>query len=360
VNLIGEHIDYNGGAVLPFAIPQRIAVAAALDDSGRVSVRSVPLDSSTQIPIDIAAPTAPHSWANYVEGMVCEARRLGAALPGAKLVIAGNLHPGCGLSSSAALCTAVGYALLTLADVPIDPRAIALAGQAAEHRFAGMPCGIMDQYVSCFGRADHALLVDCSKLTHEEIPFHATGVVVLAIHSGVKHALTDGAYERRVHACRRALAIFRANHPAMTSLHEVSVGLLEAHRDALDDESYRRARHVVSEVQRVHEAVAALRAADWPRLGALLWQTQDSLRDDYEVSCPEVNALIDVLRVRSDVYGARMIGGGFGGVVIALVPTDQIDAIEEHVRAKYCLRRNVSSEISRVRPSPGATAIRCA
>jgi len=359
VNLIGEHIDYNGGPVLPFAIPQRVLAAASADDSGHVAVHSAALDRSVRFPVDITAPTAPSSWENYVQGMVHELRGLGVALRGAKLWLGGDLRPGCGLSSSAALCMAAGYALAELAGVEVSPLQMARAGQAAEHQFAGTPCGIMDQYVSCFGRADHALLIDCNRLTHDYVPFNADGVCVLAIPSSVKHALSDGAYEQRVRSCRAALDVIARRHAGVKSLHEVTCAMLESCRAELDDEVHRRARHVVTEVQRVTQAVEALGAGDFPRLGALLWQTQDSLRDDYAVSCPEIDELIAALRTRDDVMGARMIGGGFGGVVIALV-TEHAAAVEDHVRRRYYEPHGFSEEIFQVVPSAGASATRIA
>lgn len=358
VNLIGEHIDYNGGCVLPFAIPQRVVAAAALDTSGFVAVHSGSLNRSARFSAAIAEPTAPSSWENYIQGMVHELRGLGVSLPGAKLWFDGDLRPGCGLSSSAALCMAAGYALAELAGVEIPPVKMARAGQAAEHRFAGTPCGIMDQYVSCFGRAEQALLIDCNQLTHEYVPFHANGVCVLAIPSGVKHALSDGAYEQRVRSCRTALEVIRRHDPRITSLHEVDGALLERCRGELDDVSQRRARHVVTEVQRVASAVKALAGGDFTGLGTLIWQTQDSLRDDYEVSCAEIDELVAGLRRDERVLGARMIGGGFGGVVIALVQTDDAEAVAAGVRERYYGPRGIAEEMFQVVPSAGASATR--
>ncbi|MCB9850019.1 MAG: galactokinase [Phycisphaerales bacterium] len=356
VNLIGEHIDYNGGSVMPFAIPQRVYVAACTDESEHVFAHSAALAKDGRFPLDVASPTEPRGWENYVQGMVHELRAVGVQLPGAKLWIGGDLHPGCGLSSSAALCMAIGYALAKLAGVDVAPVKMALAGQAAEHKFAGTPCGIMDQYISCHGKADHALLIDCNKLTHEYVPFHADGVCVLAIPSGVKHALSSGAYEARVRACQRAMAVITQAYPEITSLHQVSREQLEACRTQLDDESYLRARHAVTEVARVADAVAALKAGEFERMGTLLWQTQDSLRDDYEVSCPEIDELIGVLRACGPVLGARMIGGGFGGVVIALVPTDRADEVEDEVKTRYYSPNNLDEQMFRVVPSAGAGA----
>jgi len=357
VNLIGEHIDYNGGSVLPFAIPQRVFVAARAYESEHIFAHSAALAKDARFPSEIDTPTEPRGWENYIQGMVHELRKLGVEVPGAKLWIGGDLHPGCGLSSSAALCMAVGYALAKLVDAEVPPTKMALAGQAAEHKFAGTPCGIMDQYISCHAQADHALLIDCNALTHEPVPFNAAGVCVLAIPSGVKHALSGGAYEERVRACQRAMAVITERYPKITSLHQVSRDQLEACREGLDEESYLRARHAVTEIARVRDAVTALKAGSFERMGALLWQTQDSLRDDYAVSCPEIDALIAVLRNCPPVMGARMIGGGFGGVVIALVPTDRADDVELEVKNRYYGPHNLEEQMFRVKPSAGACAV---
>jgi galactokinase len=357
VNLIGEHIDYVGGKVLPFAIPQRIFAIAAPSETGQVEVRSEALGAAASFPVGIEKPSTPASWINYVEGMVAQLRGLGVAIGGAKILVGGDLPPGSGLSSSAALCTAVGHAVAALAGKSLSPVQMAKAGQAAEHTFAGMPCGIMDQYASGHGKAEHAMLIDCAKLEHEYVPFHAKEISVLAIPSGVKHALADGAYEKRVVSCRKALEAIARKIPQITSLHLVTPELLESCRGDLDEETYRRARHVVSEVQRVERAVAALKADRFEELGQLLNQTQDSLRDDYEVSCEEVDELVALLRPPR-VLGARMTGGGFGGVVMALLRTADVPAVEALVREGYYRPHGFDLAMFRVQPSAGASARR--
>ncbi len=356
INLIGEHIDYNGGCVLPFAIPQRVAIAAVANDSGVITAHSAALDQTAAIPVGVSAPSTPAGWANYVEGMICQMRELGVKLTGARLWIGGDLDPGCGMSSSAALCSATGFALAALAGAEIAPLEIALAGQRTEHRFANMPCGIMDQYASCFGREDHALLIDCNALTHEYVPIAAHDWCVLAIPSGVKHALVEGAYEKRVTSCRQAVEVIGKRYPKVISLHQVDGAMLAACQDDLDDETYRRARHVVSEIARVDAAVAALKSGDLAALGDLINQTQDSLRDDYEVSCPEIDDLCALLRDQPGVLGARMVGGGFGGVVIALTALDRVADVEACVQEKYYDARGLGERMFRVRPSAGASA----
>ena len=271
VNIIGEHVDYNEGLVLPFAIAQRTVVEAAIDDSGIVSVHSAPLAADAKFPVDVEGPAEPNDWENYARGMVHGLRAEGVTLSGAKLWIGGDLAPGSGMSSSAALCVSIGMALAKLAGVDIPRDRTARIAQAAEHHFAGTPCGLMDQMASCFGRDGHALLIDCRDLTHETVPCSPEGAVFLVIPSGVKHALADGAYEKRVKSCQRTVAEIQQSHPGVKALRDATKEMLADCKTRLDDETFRRARHVVSELSRHADAVTALRAGHWRRLGELLW-----------------------------------------------------------------------------------------
>jgi galactokinase len=354
VNIIGEHVDYNDGLVLPFAIAQRIVVAGAVDDSGRVSAYSAPLDSTACFAVDVAGPAEPPAWENYVRGMVHGLRGEGVRLPGAKLWIGGDLAPGSGMSSSAALCVAIGMALAKLCGVDVPRARMARIAQAAEHHFAGTPCGLMDQMAACFGREGHALLLDCRDLSHHDVPCAPNGVAFLVIPSGVKHALADGAYERRVKSCQAALQEIQHANPQVTALRDASPEMLAAAQTRLDDATYRRARHVITELARLQNAVKSLRAGEWSQVGALLWQTQDSLRDDYEVSCPEIDELIALLREQAGVLGARMVGGGFGGIVLALVKVDRLEAVRRTVRTDYYTARGIGEDTFTVSPSAGA------
>jgi len=354
VNIIGEHVDYNDGLVLPFAVSQRIVVAAGRDDSGFVTVHSAPLDADARFAVGVATPTDPPAWENYVRGMVHGLRAEGVHLRGARLWIGGDLAPGSGMSSSAALCVSVGMAMARLGGVDVSRERLARIAQAAEHEFAGTPCGMMDQMAACFGRAGHALLLDCRDLSHEDVPCQPDGAQFLVIPSGVKHALADGAYERRVRACRKAVAEIAQTHPEVTALRDVSVDMLEAHRVRLDEESFKRARHVVTELARVADAVEALKDGDWWGIGRLLWQTQDSLRNDYEVSCGEIDELIDLLRRQDGVLGARMVGGGFGGIVLAIVQEARLEQVQKTIQSCYHTPHGLCERAFTVAPSAGA------
>jgi galactokinase len=356
VNVIGEHVDYNQGLVLPFAIGQRVLVAGAADNSGLVAAHSASLGSFARLPVDVSSPAGGPAWENYLRGMVAGLREAGVPTRGANLWIGGDLAPGSGLSSSAALCVAVGYALAALAEASIPPERMARIAQVAEHDFAGTPCGIMDQYAACFGRAGHALLLDCRDLTRQEIPFDPVGLQVFVIPSGVKHSLAGGAYEQRVRACQEAVRLIAGDHPQVASLRDVSLEMLDAYRGQLSPVLLRRARHVVTEIARVNEAVEAMKRHDWIRLGQLLWETQDSLRDDYEISYPQIDDIISLLRGQDGVLGARMMGGGFGGVVLALVTDAKVEAVTEQLSQSYYRPRSLREKVFSVHPADGAAS----
>lgn len=357
VNVIGEHIDYNDGRVLPFAIAQRIVAAAALDDSGQIHAYSAALDSDAEFSVEVSEPGPASAWDNYVRGMVAGLRERGARIAGAKMWIGGDLPPGSGMSSSAALCVSTGMALAKLAGIDISPREMALMARKSEHRFAGTPCGIMDQFASCFGREDNAILLDCGSLTHEYVPFVPDGVTILAIPSGVRHDLAEGAYEKRVKSCRKAIQAIAEEYPGTTSYRDVTIDMLSASQPRMDAETFRRARHVVTEYARVSAAVEALRGHDLALLGSLLWKTHDSLRDDYEVSCEEIEEIIRTLRNHDGVMGARMVGGGFGGIVLAMVADRVSDDVIRTLESSYYIPRQIKDRPFVVRPSAGATAI---
>lgn len=356
VNLIGEHVDYCDGCVLPFAIAQRTITAAAADDSGTIRLHSDGVDGEASFPVDVAKPGAPGSWDNYVRGMVHGLRARGAQINGAQLWIGGDLPPGSGMSSSAALCVSTGLALARLGGIDVSLRDMALTAQKSEHDFAGTPCGLMDQLASCFGRERHALLIDCRDLSCECVPFEPDGITILTIPSGVKHALADGAYEKRVKSCKQALAAIATDAPGITSLRDATREMLEQSKSRMDDVTYRRGRHVVSEIARVTKAAAALRANDMKTLGALIWETQDSLRDDYEVSCEEIDQMISLLRAHDGVLGARMVGGGFGGVVLALVADAAANDVIKLLETKYYAPQNRPERPFKVTPAAGASA----
>jgi galactokinase len=331
VNLIGEHTDYNDGFVLPFALPQRTVVAAA-PGAGGWSVWSEHYGERVDFSADELVPGGVKGWAAYAAGVVWALREAGFAVPPARLAIASDVPLGAGLSSSAALESAVLTALVDLGgvDLPVDDRP-ALA-QRAENLYAGIPSGIMDQSASIRCRAGHALFLDCRSLAVEHIPFDvaAAGLAVLVVDSRAPHAHVSGEYAARRAACERGAAQL-----AVPALRDVTVADLPGALARLDDEVIvRRVRHIVTEDQRVLDTVALLRAGDLRGIGPLLTASHASMRDDFEITVPEVDTAVEAA-LAADAYGARMTGGGFGGCIIALVAAGTADELAAGIAERF-------------------------
>ena len=327
VNLIGEHTDYNDGFVLPVAIDRSVAVAAGRRDDGVLRCWST-RDRGEPVtrPVAQVGPGISTGWTAYVEGMAWVLREQGLAVPGADLVVHADLAAGGGLSSSAALEAAVGLALLDLADdSAIDRVSLALAGQRAENEVVGMPCGIMDQMAVLLGRAGHALFLDTRSRETELVPFDpaANGLTLLVIDTRVKHTLVGSPYAERRQACDRAVTAL-----GVAALRDVTLDDVAAAAAAgkLDEVTFRRARHVVTENARVLEVVELLRDGRVAAIGPALAGSHSSLRDDYEVSCAELDVAVETA-VAAGAVAARMTGAGFGGSALALAPTDQTEAV---------------------------------
>ena len=324
VNLIGEHVDYNDGLVLPMPLAVGTAVAYGPADNAAVEVVALDFDQARDRFVPHAvAPHGPADWRSYVRGMAC------GAPGGVRLAIAGSIPRGSGLSSSASLCVAVGRALaLARGEAEPAPRAIALAAQRAEHEWAGVRCGIMDQMAVAAGQDGHALLIDCRTLDTRQVPL-PQGWAVLVVQSGVVRGLVDGHYNARRADCEAA-----AQALGVVSLREVDAARLATAR--LDPQIARRAAHVVSEIARVETAVAALEGGDLAALGAVLRASHASLRDLFEVSVPPVDRLVDVLNAAIGKQGgARMTGGGFGGAVVAVMAATEVERVRSALEANY-------------------------
>jgi galactokinase len=340
VNLIGEHTDYNDGFVLPVALELGTTVLGAPRDDGRVRVHSRNLGAKGEFFLDAPGPGKTGRWVDYVEGVAQALLARGHALHGADLVLASDVPRGAGLSSSAALEIAVGFALLSLSgeDGPIDRVALAKAGQSAEHQYVGTRCGIMDQLVSACASAGAALLVDCRSLATEDVLLPVEGVAILVTDTRKKHSLASSEYNTRRAECERAVELLGEELPGIAALRDVGPEDLERHAARLPDPVLRRARHVVSENARTLAAARALRAGDVAAAGALFVESHRSLQHDYEVSVDELDHLVDVAISLPGVYGARMTGGGFGGSTVSLVDPGKLDAVTEALRASYVAR----------------------
>ncbi|XP_076854666.1 galactokinase [Brachyhypopomus gauderio] len=335
VNLIGEHTDYNQGLVLPMALPL-VTVMVGSKTSGQscsVATTAESADEPRKVDFDLPTDTAPlirvePAWANYVKGVVQHYRA--RPLPAFKAVIASNVPLGGGLSSSASLEVAVYTFLQQLCPDDGDKVAKALACQQAEHTHAGMPCGIMDQFVSVLGKEGHALLIDCRSLEASAVPMADPDVVILITNSNVRHSLTGSEYPSRRKQCEKAAAIL-----GKSSLREATVQDLEDAKDRLDSETYRRARHVIEEIERTARAAEALRGGAYQEFGKLMVESHNSLRDLYEVSCPELDALVTAAMDVDGVFGSRMTGGGFGGCTVTLLQAEATERAMKHIEGRY-------------------------
>ena len=339
VNLIGEHTDYNDGFVLPMAIDRETLVAAAPRPDRTVRVYSLNLNEGAEFDLDGPGGGRHGNWLDYIEGV---ARSLdgsgGARLTGADLLILSDVLLGAGLSSSASLEISTGLALASLSGANVSPVQLALAGQRAEHEYVGTKCGIMDQFTAAMARRGHALLIDCRSLEASHIPFSMSEVVVAICDTNVKHELATSEYNRRREECERGVEALRAVLPSVRALRDVSVEEFERHAHLLPETIRRRCRHVVTENARTLDAAEALRRGDLSEMGRLMNLSHVSLRDDYEVSSPELDVLVEIACSLDGVLGARMTGGGFGGSTVSLVRRGALDEFDEAVPAEYARR----------------------
>jgi galactokinase len=357
VNLIGEHTDYNLGYVLPIALDLACYIAIAPASHGQLRVYSRDVDQTFAIPIeDIPNATPKRDWSDYVLGVARELAGAGLAIKPCDLYVASEVPAGAGLSSSASLEIATAVALLASANKDarrMEPLEIAKLAQRAESQFVGMPCGIMDQYSAVFGHAGAALKIDCRSLEHEyvELPRNLS---ILAVNSLVKHELGTSAYRERVAECQAAIAAIRVSHPKVESLRDVSSACFERIQDSIPPVPRRRARHIISDSQRVVDFAAAARANDLSGMGRLFVASHRSMQHDYEITCDEIDFLVDTAIKLPGVYGARMTGGGFGGCTVNLVAPEAIETFEEHLTAAYQERFARAPVFYACKPATGA------
>jgi len=335
VNLIGEHTDYNDGFVLPMAIDRETLVAAAPREDRRVRAFSLNRDEEAEFDLDRQGPPRRGVWLDYVEGVAQALEQQGASLKGADLVISSDVPAGAGLSSSAALEISTGFALLSVSGLEVDRVRLALAGQRAEHEYVGAMVGIMDQFVAALGQKGHALLIDCRSLEHRAVPLDTTRVAVVICDSRVKHSLSDSEYNVRRAECERGVELLREVLPGIRALRDVTIEDFERHAQLLPEPVRRRCRHVVTENDRTLSAVEALSRGDLEEMGRLMKCSHRSLRDDYEVSCAELDLLTEIAGDFAPCLGARMTGGGFGGSTVNLVRRHALAEFQSLVITEY-------------------------
>ncbi len=355
VNLIGEHTDYNNGFVMPMALEMINAVAVAPSPTGKHRWVGSPGDSIVELSSQEAVLPGEPFWSNYVRGVICMLERRGISVPPVDMLVDSNVPRGGGLSSSAAFEVAVCTALSTLCGVDVPPAERALIGQQTEHEFVHVPCGIMDQFISANGKKDHALMLDCKDLSYRYIPMTDPSVSVLVIDSAVKHSLADGGYAARRKNCEDACAVL-----GVESLRDATLDMLETHKAQLGDLCYRRARHVVAENLRVAAFADAMQRGDWETAGIAMRGSHASLRDDFEVSCAEVDTLVGLsytIPSAEAVYGARMTGGGFGGCIVALVKSQAVEQVAREMLEGYRETLGIETSYIVTRPGEGARVL---
>ncbi len=352
VNLIGEHTDYNLGFVFPIALEMACYIAIAPSSENRLRIYSLDLEEEFSLAADEILNAKPAgSWSDYVVGVAQELAKAGVSIKPADLCIASEVPVGSGLSSSAALEIASAVALLDANRM--DPVDIARLGQRAEIQFVGVPCGIMDQYASVFGREGAAIQIDCRSLKHEYVPL-PRDVTIMAVNSLVKHELGTSAYRERVAECQAAVAAIQVIDPNVQSLRDVSMEFFVEIQERIPPLPRQRARHVISDSQRVLDLAVAARAHDLPEMGRLFVASHRSMQYDYEISCEEIDFLVDTAIKIPGVYGARMTGGGFGGCTVNLVSPDAVDRFREQLGAAYQRRFAKTPAFYDCKPATGA------
>jgi galactokinase len=356
VNLIGEHTDYNEGFVLPAAIDFFCWVAIAPRNDRVLALYSQNFDDTVEASLDDLNIRATGKWADYPLGVAWALERAGYRLRGANLYIKGDVPLGAGLSSSAAVEVSTGYALTSLTHEAIESTKLALLCQKAENEFVGARCGIMDQFVSCHGLEGNALLLDCRSLHSRQVPIPPQVHLVIC-NTMIQHALGSGEYNVRRTECETAVRKLSKVLPGIRSLRDVSLAELESNRELLGETIYKRCRHVITENQRTVEAASALQTGHVEKLHEVMANSHRSLRDDYEVSCRELDIMVELAEGQPGVLGARMTGGGFGGCTINLVRADESGEFQRHISEEYQATTGLKPDIYICEASQGAQMV---
>lgn len=334
INLIGEHLDYNMGYVLPAAINKAIWLGIQKRDDQIISIYSVDYDAHYQTGIQHISPSG-KLWPDYILGVIEQIGKKHKLKNGFNIVFGGDIPPGAGLSSSAALECAAAFALNELFGLAYEKMDIVAMAQAAENEFVGVKCGIMDQFASVFGKREHLIRLDCQSLDYIHVPFHANGIKVLLFDTRVKHSLADSAYNERREQCEKGVDLINEVHPEVRSLRDADQEMLDKLVKPVDEKVYQRCTYVIQEIQRLLKGCDDLEKDDLMSFGKRMFETHASLKDLYEVSCDELDLLVDMVKDNPDVVGARMMGGGFGGCTINLVREDAAEALIKTLSDAY-------------------------
>jgi galactokinase len=356
VNLIGEHTDYNDGFVMPVAIDLFTWVAIAPREDRRIRVYSSNFSETREMSLD-EVPVRAGEWSDYIFGVAVTLERSGYRLPGADLLITGEVPIGAGLSSSAAIEVASAYSLLHNAGHSFNDEQLALMCQQGENEFVGARCGIMDQFIATFGKPEKAVMLDCRSLEYELLPI-PNDVRIVICNTMVRHELADSEYNARRLECESAVRILAKIRPGIRALRDIMVCELNQYRSELSERVYRRCLHVVTENQRVQEAAHALRLGDFEHLGKLMGESHKSLRDHYEVSCSELDLMVELAGQVRGVYGARMTGAGFGGCTVNLVRSEAVVPFVSYIQEDYAQLTLQIPEIHVCSAAPGVQEVR--
>ncbi len=355
VNLIGEHTDYNDGFVLPMAIGKKIIMLGQSRNDRLVQVYDLVYKTKIKFSLDNLIPLKKDTWANYLMGVMDEMQKAGYPLQGANLIFISNIPKGAGLSSSAALEVVTALTMAKLNLLEIEPVEMAHLCRRAENNFVGVACGIMDQYVSCLGQKKYALFIDCRTNEYELIPFRNHDYQIVICNSKIQRGLINSEYNKRREQCKRAAEFF--NHKLkreIRALRDVTINEYKKYQAQLPEVIARRAKHVISENYRVQAGVQALRMGNYSAFGQLMIESHQSLKDDYEVSCAELDLLVDLALKQKGVLGARMTGAGFGGCTVNLIEKNYLDAFKKKIKNEYKKITGIIPDIYVTPPAEGA------
>ena len=357
INFIGEHTDYNNGFVLPAAINRYCLVAIAPSGSDDCTLVASDLNESFGFSLGEDLQASPVFWSNYFVGVTAGFMQKGALLQGFNMMFNSDVPLGAGLSSSAALETAFGTALNALFDLGFDKMDIAKTGQSAEHHYVGVKCGLMDQFASCMGKKNHAVLLDCKSLEYDSFPIHFPNHEIVLFDTRVKHNLAGSEYNLRREQCEAGVRAIQMNHSAVNSLRDASLDQLEEVKNSITDKEYNRCKYVIEENDRVIKATEALKRNDLDSFGGLMNETHIGLRDLYEVSCDELDRLFELASSSPSVKGARMMGGGFGGCTINIIERKNAEQVIADLSTVYRKQFGKELKVYRFEISDGAAVI---
>ncbi|MFA5805195.1 MAG: galactokinase [Melioribacteraceae bacterium] len=340
VNLIGEHTDYNEGFVLPAAIDKAIYFAISPRDNEKCSLFALDMNDSFQFSVNSLQFSEKH-WPNYLMGVVDQILRMGYNLKGFNCVFGGDIPIGAGMSSSAAIEAGLAFALNHIFNLGIDKITLVKLAQKAENEFVGVQCGIMDQYINIFGKYGNVLRIDCRSLEYDYFPFEYKEISIVLFDTGVSHSLASSEYNQRRKECTLGVELIKKDHSQIKSLRDVTLVMLNDYKNKLDSKIFRRCKYVVEENDRIMKACYSLKEKNLSEFGSFMYSTHEGLSKDYEVSCQELNYLVELTVDNPGVYGSRMMGGGFGGCTINLIENNIVEETKEKFSKKYKQKFNI-------------------